>query len=260
MKREVLIPRIKLDTKVDIPFEAAQVTIYQPSIEEIGLIGENEFLIGVNALSKNYKNIQDNSDLSEMSNFDIFMSVIGEKTENSKRIARAISSVLFLIFPNYKIGFTPRAIVLKGEEEQAHIIDANNFDEFGQLLFEIFCLGELIGDMQGDYNPAGDRARAIVEKFKNRREFLAELRKERGQDPTKMSLYGRYINILAVGLGKNKNELKQYSVYQLIEEFKRFTLKQTFDYTFQAKMAGATKLKDAKDWMGDVQFGDIEED
>lgn len=256
MSREVLIPRLKLDVKNDIPFNAGQVTIHQPSIEEIDLIGETDFLIGVKALSQDYKNVQDNSDLSELSNFDIFMSVIGEKTDNSKRIAQAVSGVLFLLFPDYKIGFTPRAIILKGEEPQPHMIDANNFDEFGQIIYEMFCLEELSGEGQGEYNPQGDRARALVEKFRKKRELLAELKKERGQDPSKMSLYGRYINILAVGLQKDKNELKKYSVYQLIEEFKRFTLKQTFDYTFQARMAGATKLKDAKDWMGDIQFGD----
>ena len=62
------------------------------------------------------------------------------------------------------------------------------------------------------------------------------------------------------GSNKNKNELCQYSVYQLIEEFKRFELKEAFDYTLQAKMAGATKIKDAKDWMQDITLGVEKED
>ena len=67
------------------------------------------------------------------------------------------------------------------------------------------------------------------------------------------------MNILAVGEKKDKNMLKHYSVYQLFEEFKRFQLKEAFDYTFQAKMAGATKIKDAKDWMSNISFGVNEE-
>ena len=259
MKREPIIPRIKLDTKVDIPFPAAQVTIYQPSIEEIGmLVDESEFIIGINALSKDYKSLQDNSDLSNMSNFEILMSIIKEKNENSKKVAQAISDVLFLIFPKYKVGFTPRSIILQ-DEEGIHMIDQTNFDEFGKIIYDMFCLGELSGETQGEYNPSGPRARALVEQFRKKRELLAQLKKERGQDQAKMSLYGRYLNVLAVGEGKDKNELKKYSVYQLIEEFKRFQLKEAFDYTFQASMAGATKIKDAKDWMGDIQFSDDED-
>ena len=35
------------------------------------------------------------------------------------------------------------------------------------------------------------------------------------------------------------------SFNELFDEFKRFQLKETFDFTFQAKMAGAQKIKDA---------------
>ena len=75
-----------------------------------------------------------------------------------------------------------------------------------------------------------------------------------------MSLFGKYLDILAVGERKDKNVLSQYSVYQLIEEFKRFQLKEAFDYTYKAKLAGATKVKDPKDWMTDVFINEDDED
>lgn len=263
-KRESIVPTLLLDTKTDIPFSSAQVTIYQPSIKEISMIGESDFLIGVSALSKDYKSMnKDNSDLSELSNFDILMSILKENSDNSKKIAMAIDKVLFLIFPHYKIGFTPRSILLQetiDDKKEIHHIDGTTFDEFGQIIFEMFCLAEMTGETSGEYNPMGDRARALVEKFRKKRELLAELRKERGENDALLSIYGRYINILAIGERKDKNQLAQYSVYQLIEEFKRFQLKEAFDYTFQAKMAGATKIKDAKDWMSNIHFGVETED
>ena len=259
--RELIIPRLLLDTKANIPFPQAQLTIYQPSVKEISFIGESDFFVAVNALSKDYKKYQDNSDLSNMSNFDILMSVINEKTEVSYKIKDTIVKVLFLLFPDYNINFTPRAIIFQHQEQkdQIHMIDNNNFDILGKMIFEIFALAEMTGEETGDYNPQGDRARALVEKFKKKRELLAKLRQERGEDSPMLSVFGRYINVLAVGECKDKNTLSNYSVYQLIEEFKRFQLKEAFDYTFQAKMAGATKIKDAKDWTGDVQFGEKED-
>ena len=261
MKNNLIIPRLLLDTKMNIPFPQAQLTIYQPSIAEIGLIGESDFFVAANALSKDYKKYQDNSDLSNMSNFDILMSVINEKTEASYKIREAISKFLFLLFPQYNVNFTPRAFIFQSQEDktQIHMIDNSSFDEFGQMIFEIFALAEMTGEETGDYNPQGDRARALVEKFRKKRELMSELRQERGEDTTNLSVFGRYMNILAVGECKDKNVLRNYSVYQLIEEFKRFQLKEAFDYTFQAKMAGATKIKDAKDWTGDVQFGKKED-
>lgn len=261
MKKALIIPRLLLDTKTDIPFPQVQLTIYQPSITEISLIGESDFFIAVNALSKDYKKYQDNSDLSNRSNFDILMSIINEKTEAGYKVKEAILKILFLLFPQYNVNFTPRAIIFQSQEDktQIHMIDSNSFDEFGQMIFEIFALAEMTGEETGDYNPQGDRARALVEKFKKKRELMSTLRQERGEDTTNLSVFGRYINILAVGEHKDKNVLRNYSVYQLIEEFKRFQLKEAFDYTFQAKMAGATKIKDAKDWTGDVQFGEKED-
>lgn len=259
-KRTPIVPYILLDTRAPIPFPEANITIYQPSIKEIGMSGlESNFIIGLNALTKNYQ-FEDKIDLSQMSNFDVLMTVIQEKSETSKKVVRAIEQVLYLIFPSCNIVFTPRSIILQEQtsenEKIIHIIDTNNFDKFSQIIYDTFCLIEFGDNIQDDYNPSGDRARAIIEKFKKKHEYLAELRKERGEDNAMDSIYCRYMDILAVGLQKDKNTLSDYSVYQLIEEFKRFQLKETFDYTFQAKMAGATKIKDAKDWMGAIHFGE----
>lgn len=264
MNRERIVHKLILDTKANIPFPSAQLIIYQPSLAEVALLGESNFFVAVNALTKDYKsmNFKDNSDLDNLTNFDILMSITREKSENSKLIFVTILQLLELILPGYKIGLTPSSIILQdikteeGAKPQTHIIDKNNFDTFAQIIWEMFGVASLTGSANAyDYNPAGDRARALVEKFKKKQEYLAQLRKERGEDTATASIFGRYINILAVGEQKDKNQLAQYSVYQLIEEFKRFQLKETFDYTLQAKMAGAKNVKDAKDWMQDITLG-----
>jgi hypothetical protein len=267
-RRERIVHNLLLDTKQVIPFPSARLIIYQPSIAEIGLINEPSFLTAINAITKNYKTmkVEDNSDLDSLSNFDILMSIMRENTEASKKIFKSVFSLLELIFPTYNIRFTPSSFIfipkdIQGEKIEPCIIDKNNFDEFAQIIYEMFGLAALLNENAAqDYNPAGDRARALVEKFQKKHEYLAQLRKERGEDISMSSVFGRYINILAVGEHKDKNELSKYSVYQLIEEFKRFQLKEAFDYTLQAKMAGATKIKDAKDWMQDTMLGsDTEE-
>ena len=263
MHKKKVIHKLLLDTKDKIPFSSpsAQLVIYQPSIAEIGMLGEPNFLMAVQVLTKDYKKTisKDNSDLDNLTNFDIIMSIIKEKTENSKLIFVNILQLFELIFPDYKIGVTPNSFIFQVKENNdnlsSQIIDNKNFDIFSQYLYEMFALASFSGQVIEDYNPAGDRARALVEKFKKKHEYLAQLRQEKGEDTAVASIFGRYMNVLAVGERKNKNELSQYSVYQLIEEFKRFELKEAFDYTLQAKMAGAKNVKDAKDWMQDITFG-----
>lgn len=258
--RKPVIPRLMLDTGVDIPFPAAQVSISQPLVKDISRLGEeSNFLIGANALTKNYKAIQDNFDLSQLSNFEILMTMIMQKDANTQKIKENIEQLLYLIFPNYQILMTPRSIILIDEEKKNFMIDANNFDAFADIIYDMFCLKEFHGEHDDDYNPAGDRARALIEKFRKKKEFLAKLKRERGEDTALMSILERYISILAVGERKDKNELANYTVFQLVDEFKRFQLKETFDFTFQAKMAGAQKIKDAKDWMGDIESNDKED-
>lgn len=264
MKRENIVHKSYLDTKAKVPFPPAQLVIYQPSIYEVALLGETNFFMALNALTKDYKNsiIEDNSNLDSLTNFDIIMSIMREKTENGKLIFINVFQLFTLILPDYKPIITPASIVFQdikteeGSQPQTHMIDKNNFDIFAQYLYEIFGLGAFLGDGAiQDYNPGGDRARALVEKFKKKHEYLAQLKKDRGENTAVASILGRYINILAVGEQKDKNQLSQYSVYQLIEEFKRFELKEVFDYTTQAKMAGAKNVKDAKDWMQDITLG-----
>lgn len=258
--RKPVIPRLMLDTGVDIPFPAAQVSISQPLVKDISRLGEeSNFLIGANALTKNYKAIQDNFDLSQLSNFEILMTMIMQKDANTQKVKENIEQLLYLIFPKYQILITPRSIILIDEEKKNFMIDANNFDAFADIIYDMFCLKEFHSEQGDDYNPAGDRARALIEKFRKKKEFLAKLKRERGEDTALMSILERYISILAVGERKNKNELANYTVFQLVDEFKRFQLKETFDFTFQAKMAGAQKIKDAKDWMGDIESNDKED-
>ena len=117
--------RLLLMTGGDIPIPSLTATIHQPTIREIAMIGEKDFFIGAQLLcvDKNFY-IQDKNTLSQTNNFQIFMTVLSNKEEVSKKIATL--QVLTLLFPKYKINLTPRALMLT-EGENSIVIDENNF-------------------------------------------------------------------------------------------------------------------------------------
>ena len=230
----------------DIPFPEAQVTLHQPTLKEIAYIGEEAFFVGCGFLnfSKNLLNEQDKVRLSNYNDFDIFMSIVIKPTKDVKQSVENAFLVLDLIFPLYNISVRDNVIVLKKNEEE-FLINKNNFNIFKEIISEMFNLK--LGETSSDqYNPSGDMAKRIAEKFKKRHETLNNLTRS---DSKKIAILSRYASILAVGLQKDLNDIMQYTIYQLYDEFQRFQLKMQWDAYIQARMAGAKDLEEPEDWM-----------
>jgi hypothetical protein len=237
----------------DIPFVEAKVTIHQPTLKEIAYIGEETFFIGCGFLdfSKNLLSDLDKAKLYNYSDFDIFMSIIVQKNPDTKRSVDAAFLVLNLIFPLYEISVRDNLIVLK-KDEQEFFITRDNFDIFKEIIVTMFNL-KAGGGANDSYNPEGDMAKRIAEKFKKRHEQLNKIAGERPNANKKISILSRYLSILAVGLQKDLNRLMQYTIYQLYDEFQRFQLKMQWDAYIQARMAGAKDLDEVDNWMIDLR-------
>jgi hypothetical protein len=235
----------------DIPFQEAQVTIHQPTIKEIAYIGEEAFFIGCELLnfSKDVLSIEDKTNLEDKTNFEVFMSIMRDKKNLAMQKSKiSVMMVLTLIFPTYKVNFIKNKIALEQDGGETHFIDSRNFEKFKEILVDIFCLDKRnMGDQNQNYNPQGEQARKIAEKLKKGRVKAAEAKGEQ-----KISIFSRYISILAVGQSKDCNDLLQYTVYQLFDEFERFELKQKFDINLQIKLAGGKIEEEADNWMKDI--------
>lgn len=232
----------------DIPFVAAQVNIHQPTIKEIAYIGEEAFFTGCQLLnfSKDILNEEDKSNLEQLSNFEVLMSIINDKNAAIKKQKVCLVMVLTLIFPTYQVKLSQNEILFLQDNQVVGKLTKDNFEEFKEIISTMFCLKSCGED---DYNPSGEFAKKIAEKLKERQRRLAE---QKGSSAGKIAIFSRYISILSVGEQKDMNSLLQYTVYQLFDEFQRYEMKVGFDYYIQAKMAGAKDLKEVDDWMKDI--------
>jgi hypothetical protein len=231
---------------VDIPFPGAQVSIHQPSIKEIGLIGEESFYSGCGTLnfSKNSLSLEDRIALKDYTDFEILMSMINNKSFNTQQNRIDMMMILTLIFPEYQIHLKQNEIDLIKEGE-SHLINSGNFEEFKKILTAMFCLKGKGNETE--YNPSGNKAREIIEKLNKRKQKLAE---QNGDQ--KVSVLNRFASILAVGQKQDLNEILDYTVYQLFDQFDRFTLKEQFDIHLKAQLAGARDLGEIEDWKKDL--------
>lgn len=232
----------------DIPFIEGTCTIHQPTIFEISLIGEEDFFTGCELLrfSKEVLNSEDKSRLSNYNDFHILMSIMNDNGTSLQRNVTCAKQVMILLFPQYNISYEPLEIILskRDQPEEGGRLTSENFVQFKNLLAQMLCLGKTAEEK---YNPQGELAKKIAEKFKQRQKKLAET-----SGSQKIAIFSRYISILAVGEHKDINSLMQYTVYQLFDEFQRFELREAALTTFKARLAGAKDIKDPEDWMKDL--------
>lgn len=237
--------RLGLMCGIDLPIPECKVIIHQPKIKEIAHLGEKEFFIGVQTLCLDKKfMISDKALLETTNNFQIFMTIMSEKQTADKKIA--IQQLFQLIFPNYKLSFTPRTLILSGKDGMS-IIDENNFEYLQSMVSSIFCLRSGPG-AQDSFNPADEAARKIAEKLMRGRQRVAEQKGE-----TDVSILSQYLSILTIGIPsmslQNLMDLTIYQIYDLIE---RYNLYVNWDIDIKSRLAGAKPENKPDNWMKNI--------
>lgn len=238
-----------LHTKNDIPFMGGQCSVHNPTINEIALIGEEKFQKGIRFLdfSKNNLEEKDKIHLLDKSDFEILIEIM--KSKEYHNFVSLSLMVLSLLFPSYEVELKNNVIQLTHRENRSvTTINKDNYDEFKDIIENIFVLNSQ-DEGSGNYNPGNGLAQKIAEKLQRGR---AKAAKEKGADLKNKTIYGRIVSILSVGLKKDKNALYNYTVYQLLDEYKRYQLNTAYEMNIRARMAGATDLDEPEEWMGDL--------
>lgn len=230
----------------DVPFFEAKVNVHQPTLKDISMVGEEPFFIGCQLLnfSKDVLSEEDKINLADVDDFEVLMSILCDEANEQSIYAKM---VLTLLFPEYRLIFDPKAIVLVRETEEAHIT-AESFVSFKKILSAMFLLNKGGAQSKEEFNPKNDAARKIAEKLQKGREKVAQ---EKGLDKKKTAILTRYVSILSIGLQLSVVEIMGYTLYQLYDSFKRFQMFQEFDINLRARMAGATDLDEVDNWMED---------
>ena len=236
---------LALMTGVDIPIPECRITVHQPTLKEISLIGEETFLTASQLLciTKNMIS-QGETLLSDTNNFQIFMTIMQEKTAADKK--KAVQLLFTLIFPQYSIIFTPNGLTaLKGEE--SIIIDETNFEALQYVLRYIFCMDSNQVN-NSTFNPGNQKAKEIAEKLMKARQRVAEQKGEANN-----SIFVRYLSILTIGIpSMSLEDCLNLTMFQLFDLVERYMLYVNWDLDIKARLAGGKPDKPVENWMKDL--------
>jgi hypothetical protein len=223
--------RLALMTGVDIPIPECQLTLHQPRIKEISMMGETEFFTGAQCLCIDKRAyIQDESLLSQTTNFQIMMTVLDAK-ENADKKAM-VQQLLTILFPTYKIMFTPRSLMFNHGDENI-IIDEDNFESLQAIFQKVFCLSD---SGQESFNPGNEAAKKIADKLMRARQKVAQEKQKAAGDG---SIFTQYLSMLTVGLqSMSLQDLISLTMYQLYDLVERFMLFTNWDLDIKQRLAG----------------------
>ena len=237
--------RLALMAGTDIPIPECQLVLHQPKIKEIAFIGEKEFFMGAQCLNIRKSMIsQGESLLADTNNFQIFMTVMAEPSEVEKK--EAVKQVLQLLFPSYKVSFTPRSLLFVGTELTA-TVDEMNFEALQQVVRQALCVNSGPMDQQ-TFNPANEKAREIAEKLMRGRQRVAALK---GED--KASIFAQYLSILTVGLeSMSLHDCLNLTMYQLFDLMERYSLYVNWDIDIRSRLAGGKPDSKPENWMKNI--------
>ena len=237
--------RLLLITGTDYPVPECQIVLHQPSIEEIGFIGEDSFFMAVQTFVVNTDMLEmDKSDLKNTNNFQIFMMIMNSPETKDKK--QCILDLLKILLKGQQVIFTPQTFLIKSAD-QTIIIDDKNFNYFQDAIKNIFCLNKSFNNGETQYNPSDKRAKEIVDKIMKGRKKIAQ---EKGK--TTGSIYTQYLSILSVALHLSLNELKHYTVFQLYDSIERFSLWTDFDLDIKTRLAGGNPKQSPENWMKNI--------
>ena len=232
--------RLALMTGVDIPIPECNIILHQPTIKEISYIGETDFFTGAQCLCIS-KNMYSGEGLGDISNFALFMMMMQDERTKDKKAS--VQQILTILFPQYKVFFTPRAIVfnLNGE---TFMIDEGNFEKLQEVLIKVFCLS---ASGQESFNPANEAAKKIAEKIMAGRKKVAE---EKAKN--KSSIFTQYLSVLSIGVPMNLIDIVNLTQYQMYDLVERYQMYKNWDLDMQARMAGAKSDSKPEDWMRSI--------
>lgn len=237
--------RLALMTGSDIPIPELEMTLRQPTLKEISYIGETDFFTGIQCLCL-YKSmfVEDKEGLANITNFQIFMTVMMERETIDKRLATM--QVLQLIFPDYNVLFTPQSLIFQ-KEDQTVMVDENNFEALQLVLRSVFCAKNGPMDQQA-FNPANEKAREIAAKLMRGRQRVAA---QNGGENA--SVFSKYLSILTVGLSSmSLSDLINLTMFQLYDLVERYMLYMNWDIDVRTRLAGGKPDSQPDNWMKNI--------
>lgn len=219
---------------------------HQPTLNEIGMMGEREFFSAVGALNFSKEQLDreqiDDELYEELTDFGLTISILNSED----RIIRTKVELLFsILFKDYSFEVMQNCIkfIYKTKTESGKDIQLLVAEENFETFRDYINLLTIIQNAESNEPKfASERAKAIAEKLKS----SADRRKKaKGGDEEKNNGYVllNTVSSLAIGIKLPIYEIFNFTLVQFYDQLKRFQTKEEYDGLVQAMLNGAQDIE-----------------
>ena len=234
-------------TGIDIPIPELHLTIHPPTIRDIAFMGERDFFSAAQYLCVDKEVlIQDENVLRSLTNFQVLLKILEQSKDKTRKAA--LSTLLLLLFPDYKIAMMPKSIIITKVAVQMDpvIIDDNNFEILQVVAREVLCISSLFQGKNIVYNPVNKKAKEIADYLMQARRQIAAQKAEKQESE---SVLTRYLSILTIGAKMRLEDCCNLNLFQLFDLMERYTSYVEWDADLRVRLAGSKPEKQVESWM-----------
>lgn len=225
-----MVDELQLITGIDLPVEELGLTLRQPRLKEIAMLGEQNYFVALQLFRMTKESLKIEN--PELTNWMIFQEALGQKIEGIANTRTLVSNFLQL-FIIQKMTLGPRSIIIDTPEGLINI-EPEQFDIFQKIV----CMvgGEsLLVPSEEQFKPKNKRAAEIAEKMKKARKRIAAQKPQ----PKSEGFLARYIKAVAVATSNSLEEVVNMTIIQLNELMQKYLAWESYDLDIRSRLAGA---------------------
>ena len=240
------IDELQLTTGIDIPVEGLGLTLRQPKVRDIAILGEQKYFMALSIFGMTTKSLGIKS--PEATNWAILQETLDQKVDGIKNMRTFMTNFLQLFF-NDKVVFGPRSIMVQGAGGIQNI-EPEDFDVF-QVLIGTLGGASLLSPAEEKFKPKNKKAAEIAEKMKKARARLAKVKAAQNgtADQKDKGFLARYIRVVAVATANSIEQVCNMTLLQLNTIVQTYLAKEAYDLEVKSRLAGAKSDKDLVHWM-----------
>lgn len=225
-----MVDELQLITGIDFPVEELGLTLRQPKVKEIAMLGEQNYFVALQLFRMTKESLKIEN--PELTNWMIFQEALGQKIEGITNTRTLVTNFLQL-FVIQHLTLGPRSIIIDTPEGLTNI-EPEQFDIFQKIVCTVG--GEsLLVPSEEQFRPKNKRAAEIAEKMKKARKRIAAQKPQpKGED-----FLARYIKAVAVVTANSLEAVTNMTIIQLNEIMQKYLAWESYDLDIRSRLAGA---------------------
>lgn len=235
------IDELQLITGIDLPIAELGLTLHQPRVNEIAILGETQYFLALSIFGMSKEKLKIQSD--EVNNWMVFNESLKQQIDGVKNLRNLMTNFIQL-FITHKVMIGPRSLIFNPIEGEPINVEPEQFDVLQKAINAVGG-ASLLTPASEEFKPKNRRAAEIAEKMKKARKRLAALQPQ----AKSQGFLAKYVRAVAVATANSLEEVNNMTLLQLNTIMQTYLAWEAYDLEIKSRLAGAKGDNKLEHWI-----------